>query len=141
MSVLRNDLTEMRGIYQITGHDGNWRVYAYNDQPVITMCNMESGKLLDMPAVSQLNQSTTFLRYIDEHDVIMDAEITEPTFVDVDGIGGDVQLLSQDDYSEIASDFVLLVGELLKAGKLTKDIKDKLASVHEMASSVININQ
>lgn len=139
MSVLRNDLQEQRGIYQIDGKDGLWRVYAYQDQPVITMCNLESGVLLEMDACGPLNRNTTFLRFIDDHDVIMDAEIPAQKVVDVNKpVDTELSMISVDDCTAMLNDFVLLVGDLLKAGKLTKELKDSFAAVHDVARPVLD---
>lgn len=66
MAVSRTDFIEKTGVYSLGGKDGEWMVHSHQEQPFITMKNIDTGELFDMPMQSMHNVKSKMLRKLEK---------------------------------------------------------------------------
>lgn len=138
MPVTRNDLIEQQALYKLPNKDGLWKVHNYNEQPSVTVHNIESGELYKFEMSSMDNVRCERVRYIESAD-----KITPPKGVDVtpkpqqddaelQELAEEVELLKL-----MLSDAHTIIGDVISVDRPKKELKDAAQSWYEQVASKV----
>lgn len=133
MGVQRKDITEKKGLYDIRGKDGLWRIHDCFEMPTIQMINMESGELFNMKMASMDNIRSKLIREIKKSDKmpapweikerIVEKEVPVPIEIEKES----QEALEQIEQLQlIVLDASVMIGEVLAVDRPKKAQRDQM---------------
>lgn len=128
MSVTRNDLIEQKALYTLPSRDGLWKVHDYNEQPTITMHNIETGELHSFEMTSMDNRRCERVRYIESGDKIKAPNGKE---IEIKLDSGDSGSTTDTELLLMLNDATQLVQMILEKDRPNKELKEQLAAWNE----------